>query len=73
VELDVAYVVPFKLSDASSVERRVRKESANELYLVDLVLGDRGGICESGDKAIGVEFVEVRVNPSYLDMWLSQD
>ena len=73
MELDVTYIVPFKLSDASSIERCVRKESADELNLVDLVLGDRGGICESGDKTIGVKFIEVRVNPSYLDVWLSQD
>ena len=73
MELDVMYVVPFELSDTSSAKRRVRKESADKLYLVDLVLGDRGGICEGGDKTIGVEFVEVRVNPSYLDVWLSQD
>ena len=73
MELDVTYIVPFELSDASSVKWCIGKESANELNLVNLVLGDRGRICEGGDKTIGVEFVEVRINPSYLDVWLGQD
>ena len=73
MEFDVVYIVPFELSDVSSVKRCVRKESTNELNLVDLVLGDGGGICESIDETVSVEFVEVQVNPSYFDVWLSQD